>query len=259
MIDPNIWQSEDFAKLTNFSKLVFIGLFSNADDHGRGRAKPSYIKSILFPYSDQLRVADIDTALSEIALNMSITFYQHNGNEYYRLDNWADWQKVEKPSESKIPDFDEDSVISRGLVGDKSRLKERKIKEKKRNTSSGADDDGELGPRDLCRQAIAYLNERIGKRYTLTDSYFSHMNARINEGATLDDFKQVVDIKLATWGKAPESGEKDMRKFLRPETLFGTKFQGYLNEHIDGLVLAQGNGQLSLDAPKIINGRVIEK
>lgn len=48
MIDPNIWQSEDFSKLSTLAKLVFIGLFSQADDEGRGRAKPIYIKSILF-------------------------------------------------------------------------------------------------------------------------------------------------------------------------------------------------------------------
>ena len=38
MIDPGIWQSEDFAKMSTLGKLVFIGLFSNADDEGRGRA-----------------------------------------------------------------------------------------------------------------------------------------------------------------------------------------------------------------------------
>ena len=49
MIDPNIWQSEDFAQLDPFQRLVFIGMFSNADDLGRGRAKAIYLKSILFP------------------------------------------------------------------------------------------------------------------------------------------------------------------------------------------------------------------
>lgn len=37
MIDPNIWQSEDFAGLSTLAKLVFIGLFSNADDEGEIR------------------------------------------------------------------------------------------------------------------------------------------------------------------------------------------------------------------------------
>ena len=36
MIDPAIWQSQDFSRLSMLAKLVFIGLFSYADDEGRG-------------------------------------------------------------------------------------------------------------------------------------------------------------------------------------------------------------------------------
>ena len=37
MIDPNIWDSEDFSKLSILGRLLFIGMFSNADDEGRGK------------------------------------------------------------------------------------------------------------------------------------------------------------------------------------------------------------------------------
>ena len=67
MIDPSIWINEDFGTLTNLAKLVFIGLFSIADDEGRGKASPAYIKAVLFPYNDDLRIADIEKALSEIS------------------------------------------------------------------------------------------------------------------------------------------------------------------------------------------------
>ena len=50
MIDPNIWQSEDFSRLSTLGKLVFIGLFSLADDEGRGRCNPVYLKSTLFRF-----------------------------------------------------------------------------------------------------------------------------------------------------------------------------------------------------------------
>lgn len=133
MIDPNIWQSEDFAKLSSFSKLVFIGLFSNADDEGRGRAKPVYVKSMLFPYDDDIRVTDVEKSLSEIAANMSITFYNHDGSEYYSLDNWNKWQKVERPSKSVIPLFGDDSAIIRGTVGEQSCPREEKeVKEEEK-------------------------------------------------------------------------------------------------------------------------------
>lgn len=127
MIDPAIWQSQDFSRLSMLAKLVFIGLFSNADDEGRGRATAAYVKSMVFPYDGKLRVTDIDKSLDEIAANMSITFYTCDGNEYYSLDNWSKWQKVDKPQPSKLPPvsgdktgirerFGEDSANVRGTV-----------------------------------------------------------------------------------------------------------------------------------------------
>ena len=83
MIDPNIWESEDFSTLSMLGKILFIGLFSLADDEGRGKANPAFIRSKLFPYTaEKVRVADIETALSEIAHSMSVTFYTGNGTHY---------------------------------------------------------------------------------------------------------------------------------------------------------------------------------
>lgn len=107
MIDPGIWQSEDFGNLTTLAKLVFIGLFSQADDGGRGRGNPQYIKNTLFPYDEDMKKADIEKALKEIATHMSIRFYESNGSEYYVLTNWRIWQKVEKPTPSRLPSPDE--------------------------------------------------------------------------------------------------------------------------------------------------------
>ena len=110
MIDPNIWQSEDFSKLSTLGKLVFIGLFSLADDEGRGRSNPVYLKSILFPYEEGIRSADIDKTLSEISSNMSVIFYSCDGSSYYSLYNWNAWQKIDRPTESKIPEYDEKTM-----------------------------------------------------------------------------------------------------------------------------------------------------
>jgi len=111
MIDPNIWQSEDFGKLSMLAKIVFIGLFSNADDQGRGRAKPIYIKSILFPYDEEISAMDIEKAFAEIAMNMSITFYSCKNREYYSLNNWHKWQKVDKAYESLFPEYSDECTL----------------------------------------------------------------------------------------------------------------------------------------------------
>ena len=76
------------------------------------------------------------------------------------------------------------------------------------------------------RIPIAYLNQKLGKSYKYVDKNTKLVNARLKEGYTVDDFKTVIDKKVAEW----QNG--DMAKYLRPETLFGTKFDGYLNQPI---------------------------
>ena len=110
MIDPSIWQSEDFGKLSNLAKIVFIGLFSLADDEGRGRANPMYLKSNLFPYNEDMRSADIEKALLEISSNMSVIFYSCDGSSYYSLLSWDTFQKIDRPSQSKIPEYNENTM-----------------------------------------------------------------------------------------------------------------------------------------------------
>ena len=140
MIVPEIWQSESFAQLSILAKLVFIGLFSNADDEGRGIANPVYIKSILFPYDDGMRVIDIEKALSEIGQFMSVTLYTHDGRKYYALDNWekiADYrpaQTIKAPAANRRKN---QSPTNHRKIGDKSMIflplkrKEKKRKRKK--------------------------------------------------------------------------------------------------------------------------------
>ncbi|MDZ4991565.1 hypothetical protein GNF80_01070 [Clostridium perfringens] len=79
---------------------------------------------------------------------------------------------------------------------------------------------------NIYTSVIEYLNKKTGK------SFKSHMtknieliSARIREGFQEEDFKRVIDNKVKSWlGKEQE-------KYLRPETLFGNKFEGYLNEN----------------------------
>lgn len=81
---------------------------------------------------------------------------------------------------------------------------------------------------DNIKYIVDYLNEMAGTRYKhTTPKTKSLINARLNEGFTLDDFKRVVDNKVLSWLK-----DEKMSKYLRPETLFGTKFESYLNEKV---------------------------
>ena len=71
---------------------------------------------------------------------------------------------------------------------------------------------------------VSYLNEKAGTGFKATTAKTkSAIHARLAEGFTLEDFKIVIDKKCQEWIGT------DMQKYLRPETLFGTKFEGYLN------------------------------
>lgn len=72
---------------------------------------------------------------------------------------------------------------------------------------------------------IDYLNQKTNSKYkTNTPKTISLINARLKEKYTLDDFKLVIDKKCKEWLGT------EMEKYLRPETLFGNKFESYLNQ-----------------------------
>ena len=79
------------------------------------------------------------------------------------------------------------------------------------------------------KEIIDYLNLKASTNYKYsTKKTISLINARINEGFKVEDFKKVIDTKVGEWLNT----EKD--KYLRPETLFGNKFEGYLNQKPKG-------------------------
>ena len=81
---------------------------------------------------------------------------------------------------------------------------------------------------ESCVEIVSYLNEKAGRNFKSTIAKTKKaIHARMEEGFTVDDFKTVIDKKCAEW-----IGDEKMEKYLRPETLFGTKFEGYLNAKV---------------------------
>lgn len=73
---------------------------------------------------------------------------------------------------------------------------------------------------------IDYLNDKAGTKYrSSSKDTQKHIKARFNNGFTLEDFKSVIDNKVSEWGNNTK-----MSTYLRPTTLFGTKFESYLNQ-----------------------------
>lgn len=75
-------------------------------------------------------------------------------------------------------------------------------------------------------EIISYLNKKTGKNFSPKSKETQRLiRARCNQGFQLSDFIQVIDKKCAKWLTDPK-----MIDYLRPQTLFGTKFEAYLNE-----------------------------
>lgn len=96
----------------------------------------------------------------------------------------------------------------------------KEITNKRNNGSADAE------PKSIHKDVIDYLNGKIGARYKASSAINKRLiDARVKEGYELDDFKRVIDNKVASW-----ANDTKMSKYLRPQTLFGTKFESYLNE-----------------------------
>lgn len=69
----------------------------------------------------------------------------------------------------------------------------------------------------------------------------SLIKARFNEGFKEDDFMIVIEKMCYLWNREPKKGEKDMRLYLRPSTLFGNKFENYLNMNVQPKEVTTGD------------------
>lgn len=80
--------------------------------------------------------------------------------------------------------------------------------------------------KEKIEEIVSYLNSKAGTNYkTYSKQTAAHINARLAEGYTVDDFITVIDKKCDAW-----LNDEKMAKYIRPETLFGSKFEAYLNE-----------------------------
>lgn len=76
---------------------------------------------------------------------------------------------------------------------------------------------------DIIPDIINYLNMKANTAYKVSSKKsIEHIRARINDGFVYSDFVAVIDAKCSEWLMT------EMAQYLRPETLFGTKFEGYL-------------------------------
>jgi hypothetical protein len=107
-IKPEFPQSESVGRLSREARLLFLLLFTLVDDAGRTRAASRMLASLLYPYDDDAPIL-IDGWLGELEAADNIRRYRVKGASYLEITNWLIHQKIDKPSKSRLPAFDEAS------------------------------------------------------------------------------------------------------------------------------------------------------
>lgn len=158
------------------------------------------------------------------------TNYQDELKQLTQKENGS-YKKVDDisiPNRIDVTPTDEDKQLATTWQPDGNQLATQysidkySIDKLSKDTLSGSDEPDHVPYEEI----TDYLNEKAGSQFrSSTKKTQSLIKARFNEGFKIDDFKRVIDIKTNEW-----LNNKDMSKYLRPETLFGTKFESYLNQ-----------------------------
>ena len=250
-LKPGFFKNEDLAELPFGARILFEGLWCFSDREGRFEWRPKKIKAEIFPYDN----VKIEALLKTLLEKKFILHYSVDGVQYGYIPTFLEHQhpflheakSIIPPPNTKniqgnqcldmvvpgschgsdmaLPCSSPYRLITGSLITSLKDLKEEEEEEeeeeeKKENILSGKPD---LIP---FFKIISYLNQKTKKHFShKTKVYRGHIKARWNEGKRLDDFKRVVDVKFEKWGT-----DQKMIDYLRPETLFGTKMDSYLNE-----------------------------
>ena len=206
------------------TKILFLHclLLANHTDkrwQGIDIKRGSFVTSVK-KLSDDLRLTVRQTrvALDKLKVTNEVTIKTTPNFSYITINNYEDYQAYDKQNDNQMTNErqtnDKRMTTTNELKNDKN---EKNVKKK--------DYIVELKP-DYA-EIVDYLNQATGSHYKhSTVKTRAVIQARYNEGFTLGDFKTVIDKKTAEWLGT------DMAKYLRPETLFSNKFEGYLNQII---------------------------
>lgn len=221
MISNQIVDSDDFLDMPLSTQALYFHLLLRADDEGFTNGVKKIMRMIKAS-DDELKVliGKRFVIMFESGVLVIKHWLIHNTIRKDRLIPTVHQEEKEqltiKDNEAYTERLEQPSVTCQPKVGiglDKIRL------------DKSSKNIVEQSPTVPYQKIITYLNQKIGTHYKATSQTTQrHIKARWNEGYRLDDFYKVIDIKYDEWFKT------DMAKFLRPQTLFGTKFESYLNQ-----------------------------
>lgn len=148
--------------------------------------------------------------------NIKFTEYETN------VENWTR-EQISLPPVNKV--YHQSTEFTTGKQSLPNNINNNYIKENNNISKDIYIKEKEIAP-DLVKEVVDYLNLKTNKNFRPNNQKtISLINSRVKDGYNLDDFKKVIDNKCAEWLQ-----DINYNQYLRPDTLFGNKFEGYLNQ-----------------------------
>lgn len=96
LITSEIFSNERFGDLPMGARLLFVGMITNADDEGRIKASPRFLKHRVFPYDDEVSTQDVKVWRDQCHELGLVSIYSPNGQDYISLVGWKEHQAIRK-------------------------------------------------------------------------------------------------------------------------------------------------------------------
>lgn len=120
MIDPEFWADEEIGSTWSHSaRLFYIAIWNFCDDEGRFRADDRLLRSQIFPYDDEVDIAELKRQIST-----KIVWYTHERAQYGWCRNFHKHQSIQKPRPSILPPPPAEDNIDRNAATQKRQLKD---------------------------------------------------------------------------------------------------------------------------------------
>lgn len=227
MFAKTIIDSDAFLDMPLSTQALYFHLSMRADDEGFIN-NPKKIQRMVGSSEDDLKLLTAKRFI--LAFDSGVIVIKHwKLHNYIRSDRFKPTMYLEEKSQLITKENKAYSVgMTVGIpeadhLDTQVRLGKVRLGKDSKDILSSSDEQDDVPYKEI----VDYLNLKTSKSYKYSTSKTkSLIKARWNEGFRVDDFKKVIDNKCFEW-----IGNLGMAKYLRPETLFGTKFEGYLNEN----------------------------
>ncbi|MBO4785180.1 MAG: conserved phage C-terminal domain-containing protein [Lachnospiraceae bacterium] len=228
MFSKTIVDSDAFLDMPLSAQALYFHLSMRADDDGFLNNAKKIMRTI------NANQNDYDLLIAKafiIQFDDGICVIKHwRINNYLRSDRYKPTIYQEQKNMLEIKDNGRYSLINQDGIPDGYQCETQNSIDKNSIDKNSIDILPDKKEPEICKEIIEYLNLKANTKFRTNSSATKrHLNARLAEGFTIDDFKKVIDVKCAQWLNDP-----NMKKYLRPETLFkASHFESYLNEYVE--------------------------